>query len=80
MLFTTNPVLEIEVECVKSRALIDTWAGSSNAFSNLINKINKKPIRRESKRIQTLMHSVAKKTKINQFEIGDVNQGFKMDI
>ena len=55
-------VLAIEVEGVKCRALIDTGAGSSYASSNLINKINKKPIRRESKRIETLMHSVVKKT------------------
>ena len=58
----TYQVLAIEVEGVKCRALIDTGAGSSYASSNLINKINKKPIRRESKRIETLMHSVVKKT------------------
>ena len=48
MLLTTNtslvtyPVLVIEVEGVKCRALIDTGAGSSYASSKLINKINKK--------------------------------------
>ena len=66
MLLTTNtslvtyPVLVIEVEGVKCQALIDTGAGSSYASSKLINKINKKPIRRETKRIETLMHSVVK--------------------
>ena len=38
----TYPVLVIEVEGVKCRALIDTGAGSSYASSKLINKINKK--------------------------------------
>ena len=86
MLLTTNtslvtyPVLVIQVEGLKCRALIDTGAGSSYASSKLINKINKKPIRRETKRIETLMHSVVKKTEIYQFEIGDINQEFKIGI
>ena len=86
MLLTTNtslvtyPVLVIEVEGVKCRALIDTGAGSPYASSKLLNKINKKPIRREIKRIETLMHSVVKKTEIYQFEIGDINQEFKIGI
>ena len=60
----TYPVLVIEVEGVKYRALIDTGAGSSYASFKLMHNINKKPIRRETKRIETLMHSVVKKTKI----------------
>ena len=85
MLLTTNtslvtyPVLVIEVEGVKCRALIDTGAGSSYASYKLISKINK-PICRETKRIETLMHSVVKKTEIYQFEIGDINQEFKIGI
>ena len=81
MLLTTNaslityPVLAIDVEGVKCRALIDTWTGSSYASSKLINKINK--ICRESKRIKTLMHSEVKK-EIYQLEIGDINQEFKI--
>ena len=76
MLLSTNtslltyPVLVIEVEGVKCRVLIDTGARSSYASSKLINKINKKPICRETKRVETLMHSVVKKTEIYQFEIG----------
>ena len=86
MLLTTNaslvtyPVLVIEVEGVKCRALIDAGAGSSYASSKLINKINKKAIRRESKRMETLMHSVVKKTEVYQFEIGYINQEFKLTL
>ena len=86
MLLTTNtslvtyPVLVIQVEGLKCRALIDTGAGSSYASSKLINKINKKPIRRETKRIETQMHSVVKKAEIYQFKIGDINQEFKIGI
>ena len=86
ILLTTNtslvtyPVLVIEVEGVKCQALIDTGAGSSYASSKLINEVNKKSIRSETKRIETLMHSVVKKTEIFQFEIGDINQEFKIGI
>ena len=86
MLLTTNtslvtyPVLVIEVEGVKYRALIDTGAGSSYASSKPMHNINKEPIRRETKRIETLMHSVVKKTKVYQFEIGYINQEFKIGI
>ena len=85
MLHTTNtslvtyPVLVIDVEGVKCRALIDTGAGSSYASYKLISKINK-PICRETMRIETLMHSVVKKTEIYQFEIGDINQEFKIGV
>ena len=86
MIFTTNtslvthPALVIEVEGIKCRALIDTGAGSSYASSKPISKINKKPIRKESKRIKTLMQSVVKKAEIYQFEIGDTKQAFKISI
>ena len=54
----------IELEGVKCTALIDTGAGSSYVSSKLISRLNKKPIRKESKRIETLMHSVLQKTAI----------------
>ena len=61
----TYPVLVIEVQGVKCRALIETGAGSSYASSKLIKKINKKPLRRETKRIEPLKHSVVKKTDLS---------------
>ena len=86
MLLTTNtslfsnPVLVIEVEGIKWLALRDTWVESSDVSSKLMNKTNKRPIRRESKRIETLMHSVVMKTEIYQFEIEYINQKFKIGI
>ena len=47
----TCPVAVIEVEGVKSRALIDTGAGSSYVSSKPISRLNKKPVRKESKLI-----------------------------
>ena len=86
MLLTTNtshvtyPVVVIEVEGVKCRALIDTGAGSSYVSSKLISRLNKKPIRKESKRIETLMHSVVQKTAIYELQIRDTNHEFALKI
>ena len=70
----------IEVKGVKCRVLIDTRAGSSYVSSKLISRLNKKPIRKESKRIETLMHSVIQKTAIYELQIGDINHEFTLKI
>ena len=86
MLLTTNtihvayPVVAIEEEGVKCRVLIDTGAGSSYVSSKLISRLNKKPIRKESKRIETLMHSVVQKTAIYELQIRDTNHEFTLKI
>ena len=86
MLLTTNtihvkyPVVVTEVEGVKCRELIDTGAGSSYVSSKLISRLNKKPIRKESKRIETLMHSVLQKTAIYELQIRDTNHEFTLKI
>ena len=58
VILVTHPVVAIEVEGVKCRALIDTGTGGSYASSKLISRLYEKTIRKESKRIETLMHSV----------------------
>ena len=78
--YVTYPAVVIEVEGVKCRALIDTEAGSSYVSSKLISRLNKKPIRKESKRIETLMHSVLQKTAIYESQIRDTNHEFTLKI
>ena len=51
----------IEVEGVKCRALIDPGTGSSYVLSKVIGTLIKQPIRKESKGIETLIHSVVQK-------------------
>ena len=68
-------VVVIEVKGVRCRALIDTGTGSSYV-SKLISRSNKKPICRESKRIETLMHSVVQKTAIYELQIRDTNHEY----
>ena len=57
----TYPVVLLELEVVKCQALIKTGAGASYASSTLINRINKKPIRTETKKIETLMSTNTRK-------------------
>ena len=66
VLLTTNdnrvtyPLVVIDIEGIKCRTLIDTGAGASYASSTLIDRINKKPIRKQYKRIETIMGSSTK--------------------
>ena len=45
-----------------------------------ISRLNKKPIRKESKRIETLMHSVVQKTVIYELKMRDTNHEFTLKI
>ena len=49
------PVVIIEIEGVKCRALLDTGAGSTYASATLIDILNRKPDRTKKKRIEMMM-------------------------
>ena len=72
----TYPVVLIEIKEVKCRALMDTGAGASYASSTLMNHINKRPIRTETKKIKTLMSTNTRKIKIYSVKIQDINCEF----
>ena len=65
---------------MRCRALIDTGPGSSYVSSKLINRLNKKPIRKESKRIETRRDSVVQKASIYELQIKDTNHEFTLKI
>ena len=67
------PVVLIDIEGVKCRALIDTAAGASYASNALINYINKKPIRTETKKIETLISTNTIKFKIYSVKVQDIS-------
>ena len=82
VLLTTNDnhvtyPLVIDIEGIKCRALIDTGAGASYASSTLIDRINKKPIRKQYKRIETIMGSSTKSIPVYSVEIRDSDREFK---
>ena len=73
------PVVLIEIEGVKCRALIYTGAGASYTSSTLINHINKKPIRTETKKIETLMSTNIRNIKINSVRIQNITCEFDFE-
>ena len=85
MLLTTNNshvtyhVVVIEVECVKCRASLDT-SREFLCFIKTNSRLKKKPIRKESKRIETLMHSLVQKIAVYQLQIRDTNHEFTLKI
>ena len=82
VLVTTNDnhvtyPLVTDIEGIKCRALIDTGAGASFASSTLTDRINKKPIRKQYKRIKTIMGSSTKSIAVYSVEIQDSDHEFK---
>ena len=65
----TYPSVIIDIEGIKCCALIDTGAGASYNSSTLIDRINKKPIRKQYKRIETIMGSSTKSIPVYSVEI-----------
>ena len=52
-------------------------AGSSYASSALLGKLDLRPIRREKKRIEMMMHSTTRKIDVFEIEIHDVSGNFQ---
>ena len=67
----------IGIEGIKCRALTDTGPGASYVSSTLIDRTNKKPIRKQYKRIETIMGSSIKSISIYPVEIQDSDHEFK---
>jgi hypothetical protein len=72
------PVVVVEIEGVKCRALLDTGSGSSFASSTLLNTIGKKPVRQEFKSIEMMFQTTTRKIDVYEVEIADVEGKFKM--
>ena len=71
------PVVVVKVNNILCTALLDTGAGSSYAPSALLGKLNLRPIRRETKRTEMMMHSTIRKIDVFEVEINDVSGDFQ---
>ena len=74
-----HPVVVVEVEGIKCRALLDTGAGSSYASSTLINLLKKKPSARETKCIEMMMNTTIQKIDIYDAVISNLKGNFKLE-
>ena len=71
------PVVVVKVNNILCRALLDTGASSSYASSAILGKLNFRPIRRETERIEMMIHSTTRKIDVFEIEINDVSGDFQ---
>jgi len=70
------PVVVVKVDGIKCRALLDTGAGSSYISGVLASNIGKRPIRKEIKQIDMMLHSTSQKIDIYDVQISNVKGDF----
>jgi hypothetical protein len=74
------PVVLLEMDGIKTRALLDTGAGSSYASARLINALHKQPTETKTKRIEMMRGSTTKKVEIYNVKVRSIDGDFTMDV
>ena len=72
------PVIVVEVDGNRCRALLDTGAGSSQASAALISKLDRKPDRREYKIIEMMMTWTNQKIEMYKVQVSNVKRSFQL--
>ncbi len=70
----------VEVNGIKTHALLDTGAGSSYASSSLTNALKKKPKAVKTKRIEMMLGSTTTRVEIYAATVKSLDQKFELDI
>jgi hypothetical protein len=73
------PIVVVEVDGIMCIALLDTGAGSSYASATLLARLNTSPVRKEYRRIETLMQSSTKMIEVHKIKIDSVEENFHLD-
>ena len=77
----TYPVVIVEVQGIKRRALLDTGAGSSYASAALLDRISKSGKRkREVRKIEMLLGTSSREVELAMIDISDVNRKSSMPV
>ena len=74
-----HPVVVVKVNNIMCRASLDTGAGSSYVSAALLDRLNLKPIRKETKSIDMMMSSTTRKLEIYDVEISELSEKFKIN-
>ena len=74
------PVVLLEIDGIKMRALLDTGAGSSYASARLINALHKQPTETKTKRIEMMLGSTTTKVEIYNVKVKSIHGDFTMDV
>lgn len=73
------PIVLVEINGIKTHALLDTGAGSSYASTKLINLLNKRPKETATKRIDMMLGSSTTNVEICSATLGAVDGKFDMN-
>ena len=73
------PVVLVEVDGIRCRALLDTGAGNSYASSKLVEQLHKKPSASKVTRVYMLMGSATRRVEVFDVKIGDTEGNFSME-
>ncbi|XP_074629800.1 uncharacterized protein LOC141887949 [Acropora palmata] len=73
------PVVVVEVNGIKCRALLDTGAGSSYASSAILDHLRIRPLREEFKRIEMMLGSVNKAIGVYGVTIDSLDGNFRLE-
>ena len=74
------PVVLVQIDGIKTHALLDTGAGSSYASAKLINTLKKKPKEVKTKRIQMMLGSSTTRIEIYSANLKSIDGEFALDI
>ena len=75
----TYPVVVVNVEGIKCRALLDTGAGSSYASAALLDRLRKRPIRKELRRIEMMVQSANQMIELHKLKISSLHESFHLE-
>jgi len=73
------PVVVVNVNGIQCRALLDTGAGSSYASAALLSRLQKRPLRRECRRIEMMMGSTTQVIELYKLTISSLQGDFQLD-
>ena len=72
------PVVVVEVDGIRCRALLDTGAGSSYGSATLIEWLNRKPDHKQYKRIEMMIMTESQKVEIYEVQIFNIKGNFSL--
>ena len=74
------PVVIVDVEGVKCRALLDTGAGSAYASAALLDRLHKRAVRKEFRRIEMMMQATSKEIEVHNLTIRNTAGDFTLNV
>ena len=74
-----HPAVLVKVNGITCRAMLDTCAGSSYASSMLLERLKKKPDRKEYRKIEMMLHTTTRRAEIFKIEVSSLDDRYKIN-